>query len=445
MFGLRSATAVCVTLSLFVGLCARVAQAEIEGRYRVHRVRGGPIEGYVRELPNAYEVEVRPGIRMKIPKTQVLRLEPLEARTSDAAAKAGRAADPLHMPVSDEEIEQILGQKEFDLEALAGIEEVDLMAPLTTDRQSVQEMLRIAGRNARTLETDHFVVVYTSSTEKARQLASRLEHVYAWCVQYMKLLDLPRTQRPAHRLEIFFFGTFEEYDRYQTLNGFREMGFIGFYYRPYNRSAFFDMMTYPPYRSLLERSKDPEVPLQERRRAKNLLERLVEHQNLEVVQHEAAHHIHFNIGIFPGKADLPRWMTEGLATMFEVPPNRTGASLGSLNHVRLYRFREFFGPRGENAPPLREFISDDAYFGGYRGYLMGWALNHYLFHKKREQYAEWMRLLANLEDNVPFTQAQRLAEFERIFGEVNEQWEKEFKDYIASLRVRRSFLPPEIP
>lgn len=443
MISLRTATVASVVAIVLAAALTSSASADIEGRYRVYRVRGGPIEGYVRELPNAYEVEVRPGIRMKIPKTQVLRLEPLEAKPADKAREDG--TDPLHRPVSDQEIEQILGQQEFDLEALAGIEEVDLMAPLTTDRQSVQEMLRIAGRKARTLETDHFVVVYTSSTEKARQLASRLEHVYEWCVQYMKLLDLPRTQRPAHRLEIFFFDTFEEYDRYQTLNGFRMMGAIGFYYRPYNRSAFFDMMTWPPYRPLIEQSKNPDASLQERRRARNLLERLVEHQNLEVVQHEAAHHIHFNIGIFPGKADLPRWMTEGLATMFEVPPNRTGASLGSLNHVRLWRFRQFFGERGENAPPLREFISDDAYFGGYRGYLMGWALNHYLFHKKREQYAEWMRFLGNLEDNVPFPKAQRLAEFERIFGEVNDEWEKEFKDYIASLKFRRSFLPPEYP
>lgn len=421
------------------------ASADIEGRYRVIRVRGGPIEGYVRELPNAYEVEVRPGIRMKIPKTQVLRLEPLEDKAPETGSGSAGATDPLRRRVTDEEIRQILGQEEFELEALAGEEEVDLMAPLSTDRQSVQEMLRIAGKNARMLETDHFVVVYTSTTEKARALAARLEHVYEWCVQYMKLLDIPRTQRPAHRLEIYFFATFEEYDRYQTLNGFREGAAIGFYMPTLNRSAFFDMMTYPPYKRLLDRSKDPSVPLQERRQAKNKLERLVEHENLEVIQHEAAHHIHFNIGIFPRLADLPRWSVEGLATMFEVPPNRSGASLGSLNHVRLYRFRQFFGPRGERTPPIREFIIDDRYFQGYAGYLVGWALNHYLFHKKREQYAEWMRLLASREDNVPYTISERQADFERIFGEIDDEWVKEFKDYIASLRYRASYLPPDFP
>ncbi len=432
----------CVTL---VSTTLPRASADIEGRYRVIRVRGGPIEGYVRELPNAYEVEVRPGIRMKIPKTQVLRLEPLEDNAAAGSNNAGSGVDPLHQPVSDDVIEQILGQQDFDLEALAGIEEVDLMAPLTTDRQSVQEMLRIAGKNARTLETDHFVVVYTSSTEKARALAARLEHVYEWCVQYMKLLDIPRTQRPAHRLEIYFFKTFEEYDRYQTLNGFREGAAIGFYMPTVNRSAFFDMTTYPPFKQRLEQAKDPSLPLQERRRLRNLVDRLVEYQNLEVVQHEAAHHIHFNIGIFPRRAQLPRWMVEGLATMFEVPPNRSGASLGSLNHVRLWRFRQFFGPRGERTPPIREFIIDDRYFQGYAGYLVGWALNHYLFHKKREQYAEWVRLLASREDNVPYPISERQADFERIFGEVNDEWVKEFKDYIASLRVRQSYLPPEFP
>ena len=51
-----------------VGFCAAASSTlladEVEGRYKVIRIAGagGPVEGMVTELPNAYLVEVRKGI-----------------------------------------------------------------------------------------------------------------------------------------------------------------------------------------------------------------------------------------------------------------------------------------------------------------------------------------------------------------------------------------------
>jgi hypothetical protein len=381
---------------------------------------------------------------MSVPKSSVARIVAVEETGSGSTATAGSRRE-----ITQADIDAILGSDHVDIGSVDRIEQVDLSQPLETDMDSVRQMLRIGGTKARYMDTfPHFVLVYTSDREKAQALGARLESVYQWNVKYMKMLDIPRIRMPKAKLEIFFFGTHEEYTAYQTLNGWRNMGAIGFYMRTNNRSAFFDMMTYPPYKQQLDRVKDKSVPAAERQRVRSRIEHEVAHENLEVVQHEAAHHIHFNLGIFPAQGDVPRWMTEGLATMFEVPPSDAGASFGAINHFRVYHFRNAFGDRGQNLPDMRQFILNDGVFQqlGFHGYSIGWALNHYLFREHNEAYAKWMQLLAKRDDDwsLRLETAEKQEQFEEIFGEIDDEWVKNFNDYIASIQLRRSVLPPSI-
>ncbi|RMF76989.1 MAG: DUF1570 domain-containing protein [Planctomycetota bacterium] len=416
----------------------------VDGReYRIIQTNGKEIVGKVTELPNDYKITVGAGITVKIPKNRVYKI--VEVKTAGNRPPGGTNA--FRRMITDEEIEEVLGSEHVELGPSDIDEEYDLRAPLPVDEVSVREMERIAGVKAKRLYTDHFVLVYTSSLEKARKLASRLESVYEWNVKFMEMLDIPRTTRPDAKLEIFFFGTHPEYDAYQRFNGWSAFGAIGFYMRTNNRSAFFDMETFPPYKAQLEQARNPNVPPQERRRIKNMVLRTIEHDNLEVVQHEAAHHIHFNIGIFPRGGDLPTWMTEGLATMFEAPPSEVGASLGAVNHYRLFHFRRFYGDHGQNLPPLKLFILNDGMWNGFPSYSIGWALNHYLFRNFREEYGEWMRLLAKRPDDfvTRIETSKKQEQFEDIFGEVDDDWIKAFNDYIASIQLNRAALPPDFP
>lgn len=419
------------------------ANAEIKGRYKIYRVSGDPVVGEVTELPNAYEVEIRPGIKMKIPKTQVREIVEAPVETKAAPDKPAAESTGLRRNVTDEQINAIIGSDNIQLSMVDAEEVEDVMGALPLDYPSLQEMLRIAQQKAKHLETDHFVCVYTSEEKLARDLVARLEKVYEWNVKYAQMFGVP-IHRPDAKLEIYFFGTHEEYDRYQTLNGFREIGAIGFYSRTVNRSAFFDMETYPVYANIVAQTKDKNVAPERRQELAAKLKRRIEHENIEVVQHEAAHHIHFNIGIYPGRGDLPRWMTEGLATMFETPPSEAGASFGSINHMRLFQFRNFFGEKGERIGDLREFILNDGMFGGYAGYLKGWALNLYMIRKHRDAYAKWMQLLADRPDDEHIDTTQKLSQFEDLFGAVNDDWIKDFNKFIAELQLKRSLLPPDI-
>lgn len=418
-----------------------------EGRYKVYRVSGPPVTGFVRKLPNAYEVEVRAGITMKIPVTQVRKLEPLDevaTETIELTALGG---------VSDEDIQSILGSGEIELSAVDGREHVDLESPLTLDRDSLQEMMsaaRTAGRQAQYYPTDHFVFVYTSDEAKVRALAARLEPIYEWCAKYVAQLEIP-VERPEHKLEIFFFGHFDEFLAYRTLKGQSGHNVLGNYFPDEHRSAFFDVETFWTIERDLKRAEDKSLPIQERRRIRNEALRKAEALNLEVVQHEAAHHIHFGFGIFPRVGEWIPWTVEGLATMFEVPPSEAGASLGAINHARLGEFRRAYGEKGERATweYVRGVIlgqNDDGYLSRY---VMGWAMHHYLYFKQRDKYAKYMQALADrayrwtthfggLITGQDTDATARQAEFETIFGEINEAWVKSFLEHIASLRYRPS-------
>lgn len=426
------------------GLSAALAD-ESKGRCKVYTLDNRVLEGDVKEDGDSYVIERSKGITVRLKKTEVRKLEAIsEASNTEPGSTGGSSL--RRRAVTNEEIAEILGSDDVELSELDPSATIDLMKEIPLDPSGLQEMFSVAGPKAKHLLTKHFVIVYTSETDAARRLAARLDSVYEWCAKLANQLELQK-RLPRYKLEIYYFGTFDEYDKYQTVMGLRNVGFIGFYSHVNNRSAFFDMLTWPPFAQQLEAARQPGVDAKTRLGVETKIGRLVEHNNFEVVQHEAAHHVHYNIGIFTKFGDTPRWMSEGLATMFEVPPSGSGGSLGSLNHTRLYNFRRVWGEKGERLPDMKTFLLNDGLFFqlGWSGYLIGWTVNQYLYRTQPDKFKQWMQLLGERESYEEVSVADRLAQFEDIFGEVNDIWVKKYIDYIASLELRRDVLPPEWP
>lgn len=446
-----------VVVSLLASGLAPAEPQTYDGPQRIQTMNGKIYEGEVERQGDKYII--RPtkykGMEITLRKSEVHRIDPMPktAATEDAVA-AGALPGREGPLLTAEEIAALLKDIDVDPDSLglgSGTDE-----GITVDEESVAEMMRIAGAGAKAerLETEHFVLVYTSSLSLARNLASRLEKVYQWNVNVLKQLGLPY-HPPAHKLEIYFFGKHPEYARYQNVLGQEDsMGTLGFYRPDMNRSAFFDMETWPPVLRRIEQAKSG--TFEQRRRIRLENEKWVEWQNFEVVQHEAAHHIHFNIGVFSrevfarminkGGASLPRWTVEGFATMFEMPETSLGASLGVLNHQRLKQFRESFGEDGRGLPDMKDFILDDMVFlrGGGTYYPLGWALSHFMWQKKRDQYGKWLKALSELGDHEEFTETDRQKLFEDTFGKFDDKWKKEWLDYLKSLQLNSRILPPEI-
>lgn len=427
-----------VVSGLLLAVSAWTASAQVSGRYKLVLMNGQTIIGDVKELPDAYEVtKHNPGggkTVFTVRKSDVFKVVPLEGDVS--GAKSGGSSAPRLRLITDEEVERILGSEDF-ASIYANIEPApDLMVPLPVNPDGLREMRRITG-HGKEFPTPHFLLVYTCDEQLAKKLGGRLESVYRWCVRMMEMLDIP-FKRPEYKLETYLFGTFDEYNAYQTNVGFDRPGAIGFYHPMNNRSAFFDMDTYPPIARYYEMLEDTSIDHRRRRRIKNIIRRTVDHYNLEVVQHEAGHHIHFNIGFFSRRSDVSRWVVEGLTMQFETPPGRLGGSLGATNHYRLYQFRRIYSYPTRRFPNMRMYILAGT---GYN-YPSAWALTHYLWKKKRAGYAKFMQSVALQEDEVTLSLTEKQQQFEDCFGPIDEDFEKDFLKFINGIQLRRSALPP---
>jgi hypothetical protein len=401
------------------------------------------IVGTVTVQADAYEVQVAYGIKQTIPKNQVRQIIALE---SGENSSSGSDASSNDQGVSAQEIQTILGTEPLEeMYVWDYVKPVDLMAPLPTDPDALREMLRIAGQGAKYLETDHFVLAYTTDMEKAKRLAARFEAVYKWRVWLAGFTGITPTV-PEFKMQSFLFATHAEFNAYSTLHGDTAGGTLGFWHPIDNRSAYFDIETFPIIAQYLRRYADPNVDPQIRRRGKNMIDRWVEHYNYEVVQHEIGHHIDFNIGFFPQRGDVPRWLCEGLTMQFEVSPSQLGACFGKINYSRLNELRTQYGPNLEALPPLRDFMLHQAlWFRGYN-YPLGWALVHYLIKNYPDGFPKFMRLIAQREDEwgilVPLE--SKLSEMEELFGKLDGEWDRKFKEYINGIPMRQSELTPQL-
>ena len=434
--------------------------AEDLGKMRVQRMNGTWLVGEVEELANTYRIKTGRGITVTLKKSEVKAILPFaEERVENASPGESAESYSFRRRVADEEIEELLVGITIKSEDIVASSE-DLEEGLEFDEDSVEDMCRLAGvpnDDDHVLKKPHFVLVYTTTKTEALKLASRLEAVYRHNLNFMRMIDVPLVA-PESKLEIFYFATQKEFQAYATNVGSGSVaGVLGFYRPDANRSAFFDLETFPPAARWLEMAKDTRRPYKERQFARNSIGRWVKHNNIEVIQHEAGHHIHFNIGLFPRdlwvgleyeNLDLlPRWLVEGTTMMFEFPPTKAGASLGTVNHGRLHQCRKYYGSHRFSPQEVKSFVLDNAIFLRCGGacYPIAWSLVNYFWHENREGYCRYMQTIASREPGMEVSYTEREKEFEDCFGRVDEEWVEAWYDYVDDLHLKRSVLPPDLP
>lgn len=136
----------------------------------------------------------------------------------------------------------------------------------------------------------------------------------------------------------------------------------------------------------------------------------------DTLVHEAVHQAAFNCGLHPRLGPTPRWVVEGLATVFEAPgirnSNATSGEKSRINPERLIWFGNYAQARRKERS-LETFLSTDKAFESnpLDGYAEAWALSFYLIEKRPRDYA---KLLARMMTRTPvekFTATERLADF----------------------------------
>ncbi|MEX0642292.1 MAG: DUF1570 domain-containing protein [Pirellulales bacterium] len=162
-------------------------------------------------------------------------------------------------------------------------------------------------------------------------------------------------------------------------------------------------------------------------------------ENASTIIHEATHQMAFNTGVHRRFAAAPRWLVEGLATMFEAKGvwnsqyDRTQSD--RINRDRLLGFRDYVAKRRQPGSLATLLTTDDAFRGDPDGaYAEAWALSFYLCETRPRQYAELLTKTASRPMFSSYSAAERMADFQSIFGSELKIFETKFLRYMEDVK-----------
>lgn len=259
--------------------------------------------------------------------------------------------------------------------------------------------------------TGHYLVAHAPGQRD--YWSQRFEDLYRSFVRYFAIRGF-RLREPEFPLVAIVFRNQNDFLHYAQSEGSPAAGnVLGYYSRVSNRIALFDQGAGAADASDWQ-------------------------QNAATIIHEASHQTAFNTGIHARFADQPRWVVEGLGTMFEAPgvwdSSRYPTKEDRFNRGRLRQFQQYQPRR----PPgsLAEFVSSDRPFFAdiNAGYAQAWALSFYLVETRPRQYCDYLARVAKRAPFSAYPPVERLADFTAAFGSDLAQLEAHFLKYMAELK-----------
>ncbi|MFC1758456.1 DUF1570 domain-containing protein [Planctomycetota bacterium] len=267
-------------------------------------------------------------------------------------------------------------------------------------------------------ETEHYIIAYNTSDAYAKWCGSLYERLHDAFTKYWQRRGIVLQPTPPLVAVVFQDRrSFEEYGK--TELGEAVKAVIGFYSLKTNRITTYDLTGVDQARGNF-RSSDSIRKISHALMANPEAERTV-----ATVIHEATHQLVFNSGMQQRFADIPVWLSEGLAIYFETPDlgrSRGWSTIGAVNRVRLAQLRKYLPNRSANS--LKSLIVDDTRFHDTRlseaAYAEAWALCYVLQKQTplKKQFDQYLKLLQKKQIGLEDNPQTRLNEFESIFGPV---------------------------
>ncbi len=163
---------------------------------------------------------------------------------------------------------------------------------------------------------------------------------------------------------------------------------------------------------------------------------------MAVLRHEAAHQSAFNSNIHGRLNDTPKWITEGLGMLFEVPAfadGRTSLSPSSRAHAEaVARMRSRYSDsRFSLASDITRLIADDTMFDAdhevHHAYAVSWLMMFALCEKTPRQFAEILNHTTSRPPFVDYRRDERRADFEHVTGQSIERFAADAMRLLSSL------------
>lgn len=332
------------------------------------------------------------------------------------------------------------------------------MSELPPDESAEKRELDSLGDGFRLRRTNHYSILYNTSEKDVKVFSSAIEKTYRSCVNYTQRLGFD-AQVPSHKLLIYYFDEHPEYSGYSEKlgNGPREQSTPGVYFPLLNRSMFYNFQNQETFKRAREEAeariddlraqlRRPGVSRDQRR---DIGRQIAEARKQatrsatvgsdvseSIVQHEVAHQVLWNIGFHNPKNFVanPRWFVEGTAMMFEPISTGSSANFGAVNTTRLDEYKRLLAE--QRLIPVKDFISTADHFATKIdvAYPQSWALIHYLNRTKRSRIRKYVELINKRPADYSPSPQQELADFEKVFGRLDENWVESWLKWMARVR-----------
>lgn len=300
-------------------------------------------------------------------------------------------------------------------------------SPLTREEMSQQLLEQHAGFKLHA--TNHYLICYNTSPDYAKWVGSLYERLYDgfynfWTKRGLKLRD------PELPLVAVVFDTRDSYSVFAREElGDAVEGIIGYYSLRSNQVTMYDLTGLEGLGLKGAKSE----------RIKTLLSRPQAERNVATIVHEATHQLAFNSGMQTRYADIPFWVSEGLAVYFETPDLDSKAGwkkIGAVNQYNRLQFARYLRERPPNS--LESLLTDDQRFRDPKtapnAYAEAWAFNYYLLKRRSDDYSKYLQSLTKLEALVALEPQQRVAVFKAAFGDDLKRLEADWLKFMRTVR-----------
>jgi hypothetical protein len=316
-------------------------------------------------------------------------------------------------------------------------------------RRELPRQFRIDG-------TGHFLIC---AEKNSRRIGEICEDTYRTFHRYFSVRGFKISQ-PEFPLVVIVFPDRSNFAAYCRKDGIEPpAGLLGYYMRLTNRVALFDAgekldaggsasaraTSAAPGSLALTFDRDEEhrgrllAPEQlPAALAPVRFDAMVEGNLQNTIVHETTHQLAFNMGLHSRIGQTPKWVIEGLATMFEAPGIRDSQKSASpksrINRNRFVWFGNYMQSR-RNPHSLDDFVATDDLYASATldAYAEGWALTFFLAETRHASYGRYLKSIAQRNPLVAYTAAERVADFRKAFGDTK-YLEADFMRFFEKLK-----------
>ncbi len=312
-------------------------------------------------------------------------------------------------------------------------------------RRQLPKHFRIEG-------TGHFLIC---AEKNNRRIGEICEETYRTFRRYFSVRGF-KISEPEFPLVVIVFPDRDSFVRYCRKDKIEPpAGLLGYYMRLTNRIALFDqddsgVAAATPARtqtfaSLFDRHDDARSKLSlvdqpgSLRASKPVrFDGTVEGDLHSTIVHETTHQVAFNTGLHSRIGQTPKWVVEGLATMFEAPGihdgQKSAAALTRINRSRYLWFENYLKAR-RRPHSLKDFVATDDLYASATldAYAEGWALTFFLAETRHGSYGRYLKTLVARNPLLVYTDDERVADFRKAFGNLK-SLEAEYVRFFENLK-----------